>query len=486
MNRYMKSSSTNDNLREAQFAGQFYPGNKNELTRQLDEFFEESKTLSVNPGENQRLQAVIVPHAGYVFSGQVAAAAFQQIPENASYKRVFVLTSSHRYSFNGAAVYCNGNYQTPLGEITVDTHFSKELVKNSEWFLEHSEAHEKEHSLEVQLPFLQHKLGNNFLLVPIILGTHEPKICKKIALELKPWFIGENLWVISTDFSHYPEYENACKVDELTATAICSNQPKKLLNVLKKNQSFKINNLATSLCGWTSVLTLLYITENLNCSFEKIMYRNSGDSKKYGGKSRVVGYWSLAVYEQLHTFSISDEEKKELLEKARTSITTFVNTGKKGKTLPPNSAGIVNEITGAFVSIYIEGKLRGCIGSFAKEKTLNVLVQDMAVSASNDGRFHPLQPRELENMELEISVLSPLKKIDTVNEIELGKHGVFIKNGMNTGTFLPQVAAKTGWNIEEFLGHCSRDKAGIGWEGWKTAEIFTYEAVVFREKQPII
>ena len=145
-------------------------------------------------------------------------------------KRVFVLVSSHRYSFNGAAVYCNGNYLTPLGKIKVDTQLSKELVKNSEWFLDHTEAHENEHSLEVQLPFLQHKLGNNFLLVPIILGTHEPEICKKIASELKPLFTGENLWVISTDFSHYPEYENACNVDDLTATAICTNQPEKLQN----------------------------------------------------------------------------------------------------------------------------------------------------------------------------------------------------------------------------------------------------------------
>jgi len=482
----MKSSSGKDNLREAQFAGQFYPGNKNELTKQLAEFFEEAKNLSINSGENQRLQAVIVPHAGYVFSGQVAATAFQQIPENASYKRVFVIASSHRYSFNGAAVYCNGNYHTPLGETTVDTQLSKELVKNSEWFLDDAEAHENEHSLEVQLPFLQHKLGNNFLLVPIILGTHEPEICKKIASELRRWFTGENLWVISTDFSHYPEYENACKVDELTATAICSNQPQKLQLVLKENKSLKTSNLATSLCGWTSVLTLLYITENRNYSFEKIMYRNSGDSKKYGVKNRVVGYWSIAVYEQINSFHISDDEKMELLEKARTSLTIFVNTGKKGKIIPPSSSGIVNEITGAFVSIYIEGKLRGCIGGFAKEKTLNEVVQDMAVSASNDGRFDRLKPKELENMELEISVLSPLKKIDSVNDIELGKHGVYIKKGNNSGTFLPQVATKTEWNLEEFLGHCSRDKAGIGWDGWKTAYIFTYEAIVFREKAPSI
>jgi hypothetical protein len=476
----MKSWPTKDNAREAQFAGQFYPGNKNELTQQLCRLFEKTKTQAKNEVKKQMLRALIVPHAGYVFSGEVAAAAYNQIRENARYKRVFVLASSHRYSFNGAAVFFTGNYKTPLGEIKVDTQLAGDLLKSSDLFIEHNEAHENEHSLEVQLPFLQHKLGNNFLLVPIILGTHEPVICQKIAGELKSWFSPENLWIISTDFSHYPEYENARKVDELTATAICSNQPEKLRTVLKENKTFSISNLATSLCGWTSVLTLLYMTQNKDYTYEKILYQNSGDSKSYGSKNRVVGYWGIAVYEQINTFTVSDEEKKELLEKARTSISTFVNTGEKGKLLPPATPGILNEITGAFVSIYINNKLRGCIGGFAQKKTLNDLVQDMAVSASHDKRFTAIKPEELENMELEISVLSPLKKIKSVNEIELGNHGIYIKDGISSGTFLPQVAEKTGWNLEEFLGHCSRDKAGLGWDGWRTADIYVYEAIVFR------
>lgn len=476
----MKIGPTNHKTREAQFAGQFYPGSKAELNGQLDSFFEEAKKFNTDSGNNQHLQAIIVPHAGYVFSGKVAATAFFQIPENKDYKRIFVLASSHRYSFNGAAVYCVGNYKTPLGEIQVDTNLSKELANNSNWFFDHPEAHENEHSLEVQLPFLQHKLGNNFLLMPIIMGTHEPEICKKIAEELKPWFTDENLWVISTDFSHYPDYEDACKVDELTATAICSNQPEKLQKVLKENKKLEIGNLATSLCGWTSVLTLLYMTENRDYTFEKIFYENSGDSKKYGSKNRVVGYWAIAVYEQKKEFSISEEEKKELLEKARNSIAAFVKTGKKGNPVPPKTSGILNEITGAFVSIYVDGKLRGCIGGFAGERTLNDLVQQMAVSASCDRRFSSIEPDELEKMELEISVLSPLKKIDSVDEIVLGKHGIYIKKGICSGTFLPQVATKTGWDLEGFLGHCSRDKAGIGWDGWKDADIFTYEAIVFK------
>lgn len=469
-----------DNTREAMFAGQFYPENKQELTKQLATLFEKAKTLT-NPIEKKPLQALIVPHAGYVFSGEVAASAYLQIPDNAQYKRVFVLASSHRYSFNGAAVYCRGNYKTPLGEINVDTSLAKELLKSSAVFIEHNEAHENEHSLEVQLPFLQYRYGSDFLLVPIILGVHDAETCKKIAGQLKPWVTPENLWIISTDFSHYPEYEDARKVDEITATAICGNQTEKLQSFLKENKSLKINNLATSLCGWTSVFTLLYLTENNEFAFEKILYQNSGDSMKYGSKNRVVGYWSIAVYNCQKTFTISDEEKTELLKKARTSITTFVNTGEKGQLQPPESSGILNEITGAFVSIYINGRLRGCIGGFAQKKTLNDLVQDMAVSASHDRRFTPVKPEELENMELEISVLSPLNKINSPSEIELGKHGIYITDGLNSGTFLPQVATKTGWNVEEFLGHCSRDKAGIGWNGWKTADIFTYEAIIIRD-----
>jgi len=478
----MKLGLTNHKTREAQFAGQFYPASITELNNQLDSFFEVAKKGNPDSGSNQHLQAIIVPHAGYVFSGQVAATAFNQIPENVDYKRIFVLASSHRYSFNGAAVYCDGNYKTPLGEIEVDKHLSKKLVNNSAWFFDHPEAHENEHSLEVQLPFLQHKLGNHFLLMPIILGTHDPEICKKIAEELKPWFTSENLWVISTDFSHYPDYETACKVDELTASAICSNHSEKLQSVLKENKKLNIGNLATSLCGWTSVLTLLYMTENHDYTFEKIFYQNSGNSKKYGSKNRVVGYWSIAVYDKRKEFVISEEEKKELLQKARNSISTFVKTGKKGKTVPPKSSGILNQITGAFVSIYVDGKLRGCIGGFARENTLNDLVQQMAVSASCDSRFSSIETEELDKMELEISVLSPLKKIDSVDEIVLGKHGIYIKKSVNSGTFLPQVATKTGWDLEEFLGHCSRDKAGIGWDGWKDADIYTYEAVVFRDK----
>lgn len=466
-----------EHIRKASVAGSFYSGNKAQLTKQLEDHFSEAHALKTNSGQ---LQAIISPHAGYMFSGKVAASAFNQIPKKATFKRVFVLASSHQFLFNGAAVYCSGNYETPLGEINVDVALGKKLVESSTLFSNYEEAHLNEHSLEVELPFLQYKLGSDFTLIPIILGTNEPKHCKEIANKLEPYFTPENLFVVSTDFSHYPEYNTAYKTDERTAEAICHNDPEFLLKTIEKIKKEKIKNLATSLCGWTSVLTLLYLTEKKDLEYSKIHYQNSGDAKIYGDKDRVVGYWAMAVYNSSHNFSVSKEEKEIILKKARRAIELHVKNGLSGDTDDSDLVGILNDEIGCFVSVYIEGKLRGCIGGFAQEKTLNELVQRMAVSASCDRRFDSISVEELDKMELEISVLSPLQKIKNIDEIEMGKHGIYIQEGFNTGTFLPQVATKTGWNKKQFLGHCAKDKAGIGWNGWKTAEIFIYEAIIFR------
>jgi AmmeMemoRadiSam system protein B/AmmeMemoRadiSam system protein A len=468
--------SQNNQTRKAGFAGKFYPGTKYELSQELFSLFDGAKMRNETL---RRIRALIVPHAGYIFSGKVAASVYKQIPESTEFKHVFVIASSHWYHFHGAAVF-RENYETPLGKIHVDAGIADQLMSGSPLFLLNDEAHREEHSLEVQLPFLQHVLGTNFKLVPIILGTSSSEECKQIAEALTPWFTPDNLFIISTDFSHYPDYLAASKVDFLTAEAICKNQPDELLGVLEENKAMNIKNLATSLCGWTSVLTLLWLTANQNLVFTKIEYQNSGDSKFFGDQKRVVGYWGIAVSENENQFSLSEEEKDELLVKARAAIIDFLNTVEKGKVVP-SAFPALNEVAGAFVSIYVGGQLRGCIGGFAREKPLNEMVQVMAVSAARDHRFESLELSETETMKLEISVLSPLKKISSPGEIELGKHGIYIKKDFNSGTFLPQVAIKTGWNVHEFLGHCARDKAGIGWNGWKDAELYTYEALVFGE-----
>lgn len=462
--------------REPVYAGKFYPATSQALKNELDNLFAAAKEKE---GTQQPL-AIIAPHAGYVFSGHVAASAYNQISDKTTVKRIFVIASSHQFLFGGAAVFDSGNYETPLGEVKVDTKLGRELTESNELFRHYPEAHQFEHSLEVQLPFLQYKLGNNFLLVPVVIGTNNPDDCKSMAKTLEPWFAPENLFVVSTDFSHYPGYDDAIETDLQTAQAICSNNPKKLLTKIDENKRKKIDRLATSLCGWTSVLTLLYITEGKEIQFKKLAYQNSGDNGTYGDKDHVVGYWALAIYNDQKPFAISQEEQNELLDKARTAIVQFLKTGRQSKPGLSRTGGILNESTGVFVSVYVKSELRGCMGNFAKEETLNDLVQKMAVSAACDYRFKKLKTDDLPDMELEISVLSPLKKIHSADEIQLGKHGIYIKKDIYSGTFLPQVAKKTGWNTEEFLGHCSRDKANLGWEGWKNAELYVYEAFVFR------
>jgi hypothetical protein len=139
---------------------------------------------------------------------------------------------------------------------------------------------------------------------------------------------------------------------------------------------------------------------------------------------------------------------------------------------------------GAFVTLTKHDMLRGCIGRFDAPDPLFEVVRQMAIaSATQDSRFDPVAPGELRDIEIEISVLSPMEKISSIDRIQLGKHGIYIRKGMRSGTFLPQVATETGWTREEFLGHCARDKAGIGWDGWKDADLYIYEALVFSERE---
>jgi AmmeMemoRadiSam system protein B/AmmeMemoRadiSam system protein A len=485
--------------REPVVAGQFYPGRSDELRADLIKLFSEAEQKKVE-GE---VLAIITPHAGYVFSGNVAASSFNQINPRKKYGTVFVIGSSHRTAFDGASIYNRGNYKTPLGTVNVDLEIANNLINKYDVFKYRPDAHSYEHSIEVQLPFLQHIMETEFKIVPIIIATQNSGTCKKIASALAPYFNSDNLFVISTDFSHYPMYEDAIKVDNLSASAIISNDPDELLSTLKKNDQMNISNLATSMCGWTSVLTLMYITENIpDIKYYPIKYKNSGDVKYYGDKSRVVGYYSIAVAKEKEyavpeneakkenpkkkDFELTEEDKKALLGIARNTIEEYVNRKK----IPPvDTRGFSQNLltnTGAFVTLHKDGKLRGCIGRFEPNIELYKVVQEVAVSAAvRDFRFSPVRPDELDDIDIEISVLTPLRKIESIEEIELGRHGIYIKQGHNSGTFLPQVATQTGWSLEEFLGHCSQDKAGIGWEGWKNAELYVYEALIFSESESI-
>jgi AmmeMemoRadiSam system protein B/AmmeMemoRadiSam system protein A len=466
------------NIRKPAVAGRFYPGKAKELKNQISGFFSDTK-----PKPGVKPAALLVPHAGYVFSGRVAAEAFGVIPSSADYKRIFVIGSSHTLHFDGASVFSGSHYKTPLGDLIVDRDVVKHLKKERHFdFI--PEAHHREHSLEVQMPFIQYLWKDRIPVVPILLGDLSSDEIGEVAVVLSPWFTEDNLFVISTDFSHFPEYEDALIQDRLTAEAIEKNNAALLEKRLDEAKRQKVDNLATPLCGWTSVLTLLKITEKKAVDYRKLLYRNSGDSP-YGNHREVVGYWAMSVEWRnpgKRKFDLSETEKRTLLHIARQALEFRLQKSKKYKVPDNFLTHHLQEKVGVFVSVYVADDLRGCIGSMTGRKPLFELVGEMVLSAAlDDDRFKSVSRDEIPEVKIEISVLTPGVKVQNVDEIIPGKHGVYITNGWQKGTLLPQVGEKMNWTTEELLGHCARDKAGMSWEGWKNADIYKYEAIIFKE-----
>ncbi|MFN8255293.1 MAG: AmmeMemoRadiSam system protein B [Bacteroidales bacterium] len=480
-----KSKTMCNQNRQPAYAGQFYEANPTKLSNELDEYFRKAV-----PPAKEKVLAIITPHAGYVYSGQVAADAFNQLDPKADYKKIFILAPSHHFAIDGAALYCKGNYITPLGQVDVDCELSNQLVKNNKVFQDLPEVHQGEHAIEVELPFLQKRIKTGYKIIPVIIGTQDPVILKKIAGALKPYLTHENLFVISSDFSHYPSYNDAINCDKASASAILKNSPEELQNQLVINENKHVKNLVTSMCGEAGIMCLLYMTHDmLNVEYKLIDYKNSGDSG-IGDKSRVVGYCAISLVQKSFSdsnksgFELDESDKTRLLYIARKTLEDFIRNGIEYQPETESLSENIKAKCGAFVTLTIKGQLRGCIGSFSTEIPLYKVVHEMAIAASSeDPRFQKVKVSELDEIEIEISVLTPMKKIESIKQIEIGKHGIYIKNGYKSGTLLPQVAPGNNWNAEEFVKYCALYKAGIAEEEIKNSELFVYEAIVFHEKK---
>ena len=456
-------------------AGTFYSNDKTELSSQVKSLLQNAKIF-----KEEDVEAIIVPHAGYVFSARTAATAYKTLEKK--YKNIFVIGSSHHVSFDGASIYNIGNYKTPLGEINTNNTIVNALMKNS-LFVYNRDAHTKEHTLEVQLPFLQTIYGDELNIVPIIIATQNMESIIEISKILKPYFHDkDNLFVISTDLSHYPDYEDANVVDRRTLNALTTNNPQEFINVIVQNEGSNTKGLVTSACGWSSLLVLLNMTKDENYKYEILEHKNSGDTQ-YGEQNRVVGYGALRVYKDSDKFYLTDKEKEELLNLAKLSLYESTIKNKRVEVDESTISPKLKQHLGAFVTLHKEKQLRGCIGQFEPNQPLYKVVLEMAISAARfDRRFTPVTEEELENIDLEISVLTPRKKINSLDEIKIGRDGIYITKGDKNGTYLPQVATDMNWSVEEFVRSCCEEKAGISSNDCKNAEIFTYEAIVFDKK----
>ena len=465
-------SSSAQDIKKPNVSGSFYPANPKELSEKIDSYLNKA----ILPEIDGDVIAIISPHAGYVYSGAVASYGFKTI-EGKDYKTIIVIAGSHRHSINEISVWPKGVFRTPLGEIEVDSKFASRIIKHMDNARFIPEAFEREHSLEVQLPFFQKVLGR-VKIVPIIMCGSDLSNSEALALTLMELIGGRDdvLIVASTDLSHYHSYEKANAMDRKTLSYL---------------ESLDFNGLWTEaldrnveLCGLAPVLTVLAYAKKNRADLKILKYANSGDVT--GDLSRVVGYASAVIYKGENNAKgeemLSIEQKKELLKIARDSMEKYVKTKKRLSPSVDDSG--LKRIQGAFVTLNKSGNLRGCIGRIISDSPLYEVVNEMAVeAAADDPRFPPVSVEELEDIEIEVSALSPIGQVNDVNKIEVGKHGIIIRQGFYSGLLLPQVATDHKWNRETFLDNTCR-KAGLSQNCWKdkTTQIYSFSAEVFSEE----
>lgn len=455
-------------IKKTNVAGSFYEADPQILAGHIDQLLAAAQVEPV-----AEVPMMIVPHAGYVFSGPVAAHGFKAVAAH-HYASVIILAPSHFYPFGGAAIWSKGAFETPLGNLSVDETLAAQLLKQTPVIKEEPKAFEREHAVEVELPFIERVLGQ-VKIVPIVLGEPNINDAKAVAEALDA-VLGQRrdvLVLISSDMSHYHPYQEAVAMDQRTLQAIIAGDVPGFWQ--------GIYNGRMEMCGFMPVTVGMLLAKQRGLSQVKVLtYANSGDTT--GDKSKVVGY--SAVLFGTGDGQFNRQDRNALLKLARQSVTNFV-TGA-GQVKISDDLKRFAQAQGAFVTLTKQGQLRGCVGNIMAEKPLVETVRDMAVAAaSQDPRFKPVTSQELSQLRIEISVLSPVKRIQDAGAIVLGRDGVIISDGKgHQGIFLPQVAQETGWSKEEFLRELCVQKAGLPADAWKDPDVslYTFTAEVFGEE----
>ncbi len=490
-----KTQTFNDmpkKIRTPVVAGQFYPNEPGAITDKIKRYLKEAPEKNIAG----QIKAIVVPHAGYDFSGPVAAYAFKELTGK-KINTAVIISNSHKDYFDGIAIDDSDDWQTPLGTVAVDKVLAEKLVKADANIKYNSVVHASDHPLEVEIPYLQTVLEGDFKIVPILFGNKDEDSYKKLAQALKDNLAPDDLVVISTDMSHYPKYEDANKIDKETLEKIKTATAEEFADYIKGVEGAGYANEQTALCGIDAVKTLIELKRLAGWDKVEILkYANSGDAPLIGDKERVVGYGAV-VFAKMENVNIkmqndnekfknidelNNEQKKKLLDIARQTVESYVKNSKISEFIITDER--LNQKQGAFVTLHKDGQLRGCIGQIVPSSDpLWQVVRDMAVAAcSEDGRFNPVSKDELNKLEYEVSVLSTPELIDDWHKVELGKHGVIIKKSGQSGVFLPQVATDTGWALEEFLSELCWQKAGLSPSCYKdkNTQIFVFTAQVFK------
>ncbi len=481
--RAAQDSTGQQKIRPAAVAGAFYPADPKELTQMIDDLL----AKATPPPVDGEILAAVAPHAGYPYSGPVAAWTYAALRGH-KYSHVVVIAPSHYVGFDFTSVYDGDAYTTPLGQVPVDKEFARRLAKMSSTIQLSDKGHQAtrdapEHSVEVELPWLQTVLGN-FELVPIVMGDQSYESSRALGVALARMLRNDHdtLVLASSDLSHYHIYDDAETIDHKTLHAL------EAWDYLSMSRNFETR--VWEACGGAPIVAAMIYAERMGANRAEVLkYANSGDVTS--DHSRVVGYSADLFVKSPHAadavpaFSLTDAEKAELLAVARKSVESMIQRNELYSPSPSASETLDREY-GAFVTLTEGGALRGCIGYTSPMKPLYMTVRDTAtLAALRDPRFRPVTAQELPQLAYEISVLSPLRRVTEIEQIKVGRDGLLMKNGNSEGLLLPQVPVQQKWDRQTFLEQTCR-KAGMDLNCWKdeNTDIFSFTAVVFNEHRP--
>jgi MEMO1 family protein len=478
-------------VREPAYAGQFYPAAGPRLAAAIDAFMRDAV-----PPRPERPLAIVVPHAGYVYSGQIAADAFRQAGQH-RYRTVVILGPNHTGAGAGRIAVAPGSaFKTPIGLATIDERFRADLLKEDPDCVLDAAAHAREHSIEVQVPFVQRVLPGA-AIVPIVVGDAAPEVAVRLGRALGRIARDRDaLIVASSDLSHYPPQARAGEVDREVLAAMASLDTTRLAATIAAQMRRGVPGLATCACGDGPIMAAMTAAAALGATRGAVIsYANSGDSL-VGEASEVVGYGAVVMTAGERTADVAAlsavpaadagplqaGDGETLLSIAREAIRRLLTTDTVPLVRPQNPR--LRRAAGVFVTLRKRGDLRGCIGRLAPDAPLGVLTGRMALeSAFRDTRFDAVRAAELNEIAIEVSVLTPPKPVPNAAALVLGRDGVILEKQGRSAVFLPSVATEQGWNREQLLDNLAL-KAGLPAAAWRTgAQLFAFQAEVFTEQK---
>ena len=459
-------------VRPSAVAGKFYPEATSILKLAIEQFMEDAL-----PPQAKEPMAIVVPHAGYIYSGQICADGFNQARGH-DYETIVILGTNHTApALSKIALYPGAGFRTPLGIAPVDEATVAALTASSPDCIADAAPHVREHSVEVQVPFIQF-LFPKAKIVPAVVGDVDTALCDRFGAALAWALKGRRALVVaSSDLSHYPSAADAEIVDKKTLETIPSLDPAALLTAVKMHAGRRIRGLDTSACGAAPIMAAMAAARAMGASGGRVVsYANSGDVP-VGERNRVVGYGAVVLGSGLEPIReavpppsaaeqpLSEDDKRALLALVRKTITRFVTT--QMVPLPRGFSPAAMVERGAFVTLKKRDCLRGCIGHMSPDRPLAALIGAMAIQAAfKDPRFCQVNVTEIPELEIEISVLTPMKPVSGPDDIVVGRDGVLLTVGGCSAVFLPQVAPEQGWGRDEMLDNLSC-KAGLPRSAWR-------------------